>query len=143
MKSITSFLRRHWLLAVILVAVAIVLNIYTAFAQEPIPVPVSGFEPLLLLPLLVGILAHWLKSYVRGQTGGLWLYLSTGWSNTLATFLGAVGVFIGMYNVSPQSYTPVTFTVVFNVFMIGFTADSIAGGTSWKTETPTATAKPS
>ena len=132
MKSITSLIKsRLW--AILFLIALILINF--AFAQGESIQDVSEFNIMLLLPLILGILAHWVKSYSRQQAPNLMEYLKASLSNTFTTIIGAISSLIGLVAASPANYAPINFVVLFNVFLLGFGWDSATGGTSWRNGT--------
>lgn len=127
-----QFLRaRKWGILFFLTVIAV--NLAMAFEDTPSLTVNTGFNAVLLIPLLIGIIAHYLKSYSRGQTTvDIWQYMSQGVGTTIMTFIGSISVLIGMTAASPSAYSPVNFAVLFNVFLIGFSADSAIGGPAMK-----------
>jgi uncharacterized membrane protein YesL len=117
--------------AILFLVVLIGGNLLLAQPAPTTPTQIS-FNVLLLIPLFVGILAHWLKCYSRQQAPNLLEYLKSGLSNTITTFIGAISTLIGLVVASPAQYDPPNFIILFNVFLIGFSWDSATGGTSWK-----------
>lgn len=141
MKVLNFLKARKW--GILLLILVLAVNFLMAQDSPSVSQSPDAFNILLLIPLVLGILAHWVKSYSRGQTSlSLWQYIVQGLGNTFVTVVGAIGTLIGMVAATPANYTPINFTVCFNVFLLGFSWDSAAGGTAAKMTASVAPPKP-
>lgn len=119
---------RAWSLLALVVMIG--LCVFQAFAQDGTPTPAITDVPVLLYaPLIVGMLAHWLKGFSRGTiTVSLWQYVLQNLGQTFSAIGTAIVAFNGMYLLNPAAY-PLNFGGLFGVFLIGYTSDSILNGT--------------
>lgn len=103
---------------------------FQAIAQEEAPAPAITDVPIILyVPLLLGMLGHWIKGFSRGTiTVSLWQYALQNLGQTFSAIGTAIVAFNGMYLLNPAAY-PLNIGGLFGVFLIGYTSDSLLNGT--------------
>ena len=97
--------------------------------QGDVAAVVDAFPAWLILPLLVGMAAHWLKGYTRGTIqGSFWRW----WGDNISLTIGAVVAGVGqLFGAWESGMIPVgvhwllQFWAVFN---IGYVSDSTING---------------
>lgn len=125
---LSSLTPRAWSLVVLVMLIG--LCIFQAIAQDATPTPaITDVPALLYVPLIVGMVAHWLKGFSRGTiTVTLWQYALQNLGQTFSAIGTAIVAFNGMYLLNPAAY-PLNFGGLFGVFLIGYTSDSLLNGT--------------
>jgi hypothetical protein len=122
--------RRMWRF-LFTITVVLLLQGILVFSQTEAPVPVPADFPLVLLvPLIIGMVLHWLKGYGRGTiTVNFFQYILDSLGQTITALLGAVASFIGLYSANPIAYDPHNVTAWISVILIGYSFDSALNGT--------------
>jgi len=133
---IRTFLKRFGLLFVGLV----VLFVYAAIAQTTgdtsTPIP-AGFPYLLAIPLVIGMMAHWMMAYIKGTVKvSLWQYIIQGVGWTIGAFSTAVGSLAALWALNPAGYNPAVIGTWIQVIFIGYGIDSAVNNVP-KTTPPT------
>lgn len=101
--------------------------VIVSFGQDvPKADPAPSFPFLLLIPYVLGVLAHWLKKYTiegMGATLWQWLFKNFGWSIT-SLVAGIVAVW-GIYTANPSALVAGNLGSWIIVFTTAMAADTL------------------
>lgn len=109
--------------------ILLVVLVTTVFSQDATTITAPGFPALMLVPLLLGMFAHWAKGYQRGTiTVNLKDWILSGIGQTITAVIGAVGQLIAVWTANPSMFEPFQFTMAWTVFLMGYASDSALNG---------------
>jgi hypothetical protein len=112
------------IMQIFLLTLLMLVIVNTALSQEPV---VQSFpSAILLIPLALGMFAHWLKGFTRGTipaSWGGWLIDNIGF--TIAALVAGVGQLVGFYQLSPEILNSGGVGAWWIVFMMGYASDSV------------------
>lgn len=113
----------------VLFIVMLVFHINILWAQDALPAVDQTFPIWLLIPLFIGMLAHWLKGYVRGSIStNIWQYFISNLGQTVSAVVAAVGQLFGAWAAGTVPVDAGIFAMAWAVFNIGYVSDSTLNG---------------
>ena len=113
----------------VLLIVMLVFHVGILWAQDGVPVVDQSFPLWLLIPLFIGMLAHWVKGYARGTiTTNLRQYFIANLGQTVSALVAAIGQLLGAWAAGTVPAEAGLFAMAWAVFNIGYVSDSALNG---------------
>jgi hypothetical protein len=130
-NSMKRYTFRLFMMVFFFITVAVALAPDSVTTKITVGTPsAENFPYTLLLPMLIGMVAHWLRGFDRGTISlNLWDYILDSVGKTISAVVGAVSQLIGLYALSPEKFSG-SFVTWWFVFLIGFASDSALNGSS-------------
>jgi len=115
----------------LVLVLALVVITITALAQSDPADPPGTFvqkfpSVVLLIPLYLGMLGHWIKGFTRGTIPvNWWVWLTDNIGLTIGAMIAAIVQLVGFYQLTPGILDAGGASAWWIVFLMGYGADSL------------------